>query len=294
MLTRRQLLLGLLSGVTLPALLGGYALAVEPRFRLSVTRYRVQTPRLAAMSAGRPLRIAALADFHACEPWMPVSRIEHIVATTNALKPDLIVLLGDYVAGLRRFRTAIVEMSDWSRALSHLEAPLGTYAVLGNHDWWVDGAATEDHLERTGIPVLENRAIEVAHPNGNRFWLAGLGDQWAIPLGGGRFRGVDDLDGTLEQISDDAQPVLLLAHEPDIFPRVPARVDLTLSGHTHGGQVRLPFLGAPIVPSRFGQRFAYGHITEDDRQLIVSGGLGCSMLPVRFGVPPEILLIEVG
>lgn len=294
MLTRRQLLLSLLGVVTVPALLGGYAFAIEPRFRLAVTRYRVTTPRLAAMSAGHPLRVAVLADFHACEPWMPVSRIEHIVSTTNALKPDLIVLLGDYVAGLRRFRTAIVPMRDWSQALSHLEAPLGTYAVLGNHDWWVDGAATTEHLERSGIPVLENRAIELAHPNGNPFWLAGLGDQWAIPIGGGRFRGVHDLEGTLTQITDEARPVLLLAHEPDIFPKIPARVDLTLSGHTHGGQVRLPFLGSPIVPSRFGQRYAYGHITEAGRQLVVSGGLGCSMLPVRFGVPPEILLIEMG
>ncbi len=294
MLTRRQLLLSLMGGVTLPALLGGYAFAIEPRFRLAVTRYRVKTPRLAAMSADKPLRVAVLADFHACEPWMPVSRIEHIVSTTNALKPDLIVLLGDYVAGLRRFRTAIVPMRDWSQALSYLEAPLGTYAVLGNHDWWVDGAATTEHLENSGIPVLENRAIELTHPNGNSFWLAGLGDQWAIPIGGGRFRGVDDLDGTLAQITDDTRPVLLLAHEPDIFPKIPTRVDLTLSGHTHGGQVRLPFLGSPIVPSRFGQRYAYGHITETDRQLIVSGGLGCSQLPIRFGVPPEILLIEMG
>ena len=294
MLTRRQLLLSLLGVATVPALLGGYAFAIEPRFRLAVTRYRVKTPRFAAMSAGQPLRVAVLADFHACEPWMPVSRIEHIVSTTNALKPDLIVLLGDYVAGLRRFRTAIVPMRDWSQALSHLEAPLGTYAVLGNHDWWVDGAATTEHLERSGIPVLKNRAIELAHPNGNPFWLAGLGDQWAIPIGGGRFRGVHDLDGTLAQITDEARPVLLLAHEPDIFPKIPARVDLTLSGHTHGGQVRLPFLGSPIVPSQFGQRYAYGHITETGRQLVVSGGLGCSMLPVRFGVPPEILLIEMG
>ena len=265
MLTRRQFLWSMFGGVALPGLLGGYAFAIEPRFRLSVTGYRIRTPRLSALSAGKPLRVAVLADFHTCEPWMPVSRIKHIVATTNELKPDLIVLLGDYVAGLRRFRTAIVPMRDWSRSLSHLEAPLGTYAVLGNHDWWVDGTATADHLESSGIPVLEKRAIQVTHPNGNRFWLAGLGDQWAIPLGGERFRSVDDLAGTLGQIADDTQPVLLPAHEPDIFPRVPARVDLMLSGHTHGGQVRLPFLGAPVVPSRYGQRFAYGHITEDDR-----------------------------
>ncbi len=224
---------------------------------------------------------------------MPVSRIEHIVTRTNRLDPDLIVLLGDYVAGMRRFRSAIVPMRDWSRALSHLSAPLGTYAVLGNHDWWVDGPAAAQHLELAGIPVLENNAVAIELPTGGRFWLAGLGDQLAIPMGGGRFRGVDDLEGTLAKITDSSSPALLLAHEPDIFPKVPSRIDLTLSGHTHGGQVRLPFVGAPLVPSRYGQRFAYGHIVDQKRQLIVSGGLGCSILPVRFRVPPEIVLIEV-
>lgn len=104
--------------------------------------------------------------------------------------------------------------------------------------------------------------------------------------------GVDDLGGTLAKVTDKA-PIVLLAHEPDIFPSVPARVALTLSGHTHGGQVRL--LGySPVVPSRFGNRYAYGHIVEQDRHLVVSGGLGCSGLPVRFGVPPEIVFLELG
>ncbi len=98
--------------------------------------------------------------------------------------------------------------------------------------------------------------------------------------------------GTLAKITDDA-PVILLAHEPDIFPRVPDRVAITLSGHTHGGQVRL-FGYSPVVPSRFGNRYAYGHVVEDNRHLLVSGGLGCSILPVRFGSPPEIVMLELG
>ena len=93
-------------------------------------------------------------------------------------------------------------------------------------------------------------------------------------------------------MTDDA-PVILMAHEPDIFPEVPARVALTVSGHTHGGQVRL-FGWSPIVPSAYGNRYAYGHVVEDDRSLVVSGGLGCSILPVRFGVPPEIVIVELG
>nr|WP_245265783.1 hypothetical protein [Mesorhizobium sp. LNJC394B00] len=132
--------------------------------------------------------------------------------------------------------------------------------------------------------------------NGYGFWIAGLADQLALlpnkAAGRDRFEGLDDLDGTLAKIIDQA-PVILLAHEPDIFPKVPGRVSLTLSGHTHGGQVRL-FGYSPVVPSRFGNRFAYGHVVENDRNLIVSGGLGFSIAPVRFGMRPEILQIDLG
>ncbi|WP_136658806.1 metallophosphoesterase [Nitratireductor sp. XY-223] len=296
MISRRSLLKAMAGGVVLAGAMGSYAFGFEPRFRLIETRYRIRTPRLDALNdeSGRPLRIAVLADFHACEPWMPLTRIAYIVRRTNALQPDLIVLLGDFVAGLKRFRSAIVPMASWAAALAELNAPLGTFAVLGNHDWWVDAPAATGHLTSVGIPVLENTATMIERPEGGRFWLAGLGDQLAIPIGGGRFRGVDDLAGTMAQIGDQDSAVVLLAHEPDIFPEVQPRVDLTLSGHTHGGQVRLPFVGAPVVPSRYGQRYAQGHIVEDGRQLVVSAGLGCSMLPVRFGVPPEIVIIETG
>jgi predicted MPP superfamily phosphohydrolase len=176
------------------------------------------------------------------------------------------------------------------------------HAILGNHDWWLDKGAqaagcspvfVRRTLERIGIPVYENDAVRLSH-KGHSFWLAGLGDQLALraTCSGRRcYRGVDDLAGTLAKATDDA-PVLLLAHEPDVFPRVPDRVSLTLAGHTHGGQVRL-FGYSPVVHSRYGNRYAYGHVIEDGRQLVVSGGLGCSILPVRFGVPPEIVLIEL-
>lgn len=296
MITRRMILKLLAGGVVGATALGGYAFALEPRFRLVTTTYRVKTPRFEALAGnfGRPLRVAALADLHACEPWMPVTRIEHIVRRTNALKPDVIVLLGDYVTGLGRFRTASVPIPAWSAALGNLRAPQGVYAVLGNHDWWVDAPAARSELQNAGIVVLENRAVAISFGDGGHYWLAGLGDQLAIPNGRGWYDGVDDLPGTLAQIGDEESPAILLAHEPDIFPKVSGRFDLTLSGHTHGGQVNFPFFGAPIIPSRYGQRYAYGHVTEEGRQLIVSGGLGCSMIPVRFRVPPEIVLIEMG
>jgi predicted MPP superfamily phosphohydrolase len=152
-----------------------------------------------------------------------------------------------------------------------------------------------------GVPVLENRAVKLHHA-GQPFWLAGLSTQIAFHIGydrerGGRFIGLDDLPATLAQASDGA-PIILLAHEPDIFARLPdlapnAPIAVTLAGHTHGGQVRL-FNWSPYIPSAYGDRFAHGHIVEEGRDLIVSAGLGTSGPPVRFGVPPEIVLVDLG
>jgi predicted MPP superfamily phosphohydrolase len=281
MISRRDLL-RLIGG----AFLGGagmlsYAL-FEPRYRLVTTTYRFTPPRWPKLD--RPLRVAAIADVHACDPWMPLPRIEEIVRVTNALKPDLIVLLGDYVAGIFRFKTRVIEMSDWGAALGKLEAPLGKFAVLGNHDWSWDGDGVRRALTDNGIPVFENQASKLKTPSGFEFWLAGLDDQIARR---------HDLPKTMRAITDDA-PVLLLAHEPDIFSEVADRVSLTLCGHTHAGQIRIPGYGAVFVPSRYGTRYAYGHIVEGGRNLVVSAGLGCTYLPVRFGAPPEIVLLELG
>lgn len=249
---------------------------------------------------------------------MTVERIERIVTRTHALAPDAILLLGDYVVGNRLGRIGRpLDYGSWTKALSGLRAPLGVHAVLGNHDWWDDADAQARRggpvrarvtLERVGVPVYENDVVRLQKGT-EPFWLAGLGDQWAFwPRVRRRGRrpsemtgmGVDDLAGTLAKITDSA-PVILMAHEPDIFLEVPGRVSLTVSGHTHGGQVRL-FGYSPIIPSRYGRRFDYGHIVEHDgegpnrveKNLIVSGGLGVSGVPVRFGVPPEIVVIEIG
>lgn len=299
MLTRRKFLQLFGAAIVSGSAMAGYAFGIEPLLRLRAQRHEIRPKN---WPQGLRLKIAVVSDLHACRPWMDEPRIELVVAQTNALGADLIVLLGDYTAG-HRFTSGEVHAKDWSRALAGLSAPLGVFAVLGNHDWWEDETAqrrgtgpTFVHraLGNVGIPVLENDAVRLTK-GGEVFWLAGLGDQIAF-LGRGRskyddMRGIDDLPGTLKQVSDDA-PVILLAHEPDIFPDVPDRVAVTLSGHTHGGQVRL-FGYSPIVPSVHGNRFAYGHVEEAGRHLVVSGGLGCSILPVRFGVPPEITVVEL-
>lgn len=289
MVTRRTFLRTLGLGAAASVGLSSYSVA-EPRLRLVTTRYNLNPVNWPA--GGAPLRIAALADLHACDPWMPVERIEAIVEQTNRLKPDVTVLLGDYVTGA--FPSEPVASEDWGRALGKLEAPLGVYAVLGNHDWWTDLHGVRKALSGNGIRVMENEAVLIPRTGATDVWLAGLGDQLAHRIGRGKIRGADDMPGTLRQIKDDGAPAILMAHEPDIFPRVPDRFSLTLSGHTHGGQVALPVIGRPVMPTGASGRYAYGHIHEGDRHLVVSGGLGCSSLPIRFGVPPEVVLIEVG
>ena len=307
MITRRGFMTGTL-GVTGTGLAGGgYALA-EP-FRLLRTHYALPLP---SWSQGPSVRLAVIADLHANDPWMSLARIRSIVDKTNELGADAILLLGDYVASHRINRlSGFIAPEDWAGALARLEAPLGVHAVLGNHDWWADVAlqrrrtgfpASYFALNAVGIRVLENGAVRL-EKDGKPFWLAGLGDQWAFwprsetekeankLRAGSVYSGVHDVASTLAAITDDA-PAILMAHEPDIFASLPERFALTVSGHTHGGQINL--LGyTPVVPSAFGSRYVYGHVVEGGRHLVVSAGLGCSGLPIRFGRPPEIVSIDL-
>lgn len=290
MLSRRHFLLR--AALATPFLFGGYAFAIEPQ-RLVVTHYRI-TPR--QWPAGLVLKIAVLADIHAINPWMSPAHIERIARATNVLTPDIVLLAGDYEASMPLYGIgSYVSMEDCAKALSLLRAPLGVHAVLGNHDLGRRGNWGEN-VRRAfvahAIPVMENDVLRLTK-DGQPFWLLGLGDQW----GGRGGAGLDDLPGTLAKVTDEA-PAILLAHEPDIFAALPKRdrqrrIALTISGHTHGGQVHIPFYGPRGVPSRYGRRYAYGHIVEDNRHLVVSGGLGMTAIPVRFGVPPEIVVITL-
>ncbi len=274
------------AGLLMPAT-AAYA-AAEAAHDLVITNYRLTPP---GWPAGRRLTITAIADIHAGGPNMGLARVRDVVDASNALNSDLIVVLGDYFA-THRFVTEHVPAPAWAGELARLRAPLGVHSILGNHDWWYGITRVRKAFAQVRLPLMENDAVLIGEP-GRRFWLAGLGDQLAHYVGPSVFRGEDDLAGTLKKITTD-DPVILLVHEPDIFTQVPERVSLTIAGHTHGGQIRLPFVPPVWAPSEFGARFAYGHIVERGRHLIVSGGLGCSKVPLRFGVPPEILRIELG
>ena len=231
----------------------------------------------------RALRVAVLTDLHIGSPFNGLGKLRETVARTNAARPDLICLLGDLVIqgviGGRFVAPEVIAME-----LANLRAPAGIVAVLGNHDGWFDHDRVRLALEQADVRVLEDTAASINTPNGP-VWVAGVSDLWT---------GRHDLSAALASVPPDGVPVLLLTHNPDIFPDVPARVTLTLAGHTHGGQVRFPLVGAPIVPSRFGQRFAAGHVVEGGRHLFVATGIGTSILPVRFRVPPAVTILTVG
>ncbi len=290
-LTRRRFLATGLAGAAGLLSLGGYSVAVEPRLRLNVTRNDLA---LAAWPADRPpLRIAFLADLHAVEPWMPMSRVEEIVAETNALGADVILLLGDYMSNIHP-RSRRIGPKEIAGALAGLKAPLGVHGVLGNHDYMGRGdpRPVTSAFEAAGIDMLLNRAVKI-EVDGHRFWLSGTESMHAIPGASPARHGRHDLAAALAGIDDDL-PVVHMAHEPYLFRKVPKRVMLTLSGHTHGGQIGIPGVGR-LVGMRGPTRNPWirGHYEVDGRHLVVSSGLGMSNVPIRFLVPPEINLVEI-
>ncbi|HEU0251912.1 MAG TPA: hypothetical protein VFR12_02695, partial [Pyrinomonadaceae bacterium] len=152
----------------------------------------------------------------------------------------------------------------------------------GNHDWWYNGGKVRQALEQNGIKVLEDEVLQV-NARGTSLWLIGLSDLWT------RKPKIIETTSTIPE----GQPVIALTHNPDIFPQLPERVQLLLAGHTHGGQVRFPLIGSVVESSKFGERYGAGHVFENNHHLFVSTGIGTSIMPVRFGVPPEIVLLTL-
>lgn len=274
-----------------------YGLWWEPAMMLRVVRWRVGVPEWRGRT---PQRLVIISDLHAGWPQISLDRVSRIVDRANALNPDVAILLGDYSAA-HPFTWGHTGKREIIDRLRHFTAPGGTYGVVGNHDWWQDADAqrnrcgpieTERELEAAGIPVLDNKAVRIGGADG--FWLAGVGEQRPFDNGPDG-EGMDDLEAALEGVTDEA-PIVLLAHEPDLFDhldKASRRVTLTLSGHTHGGQIRI-FGGAPLIHVSQNEKWSWGRYDDDDgRVLVVSGGIGCSVLPLRVGVPPEITVVDL-
>ncbi|WP_337187744.1 metallophosphoesterase [Phenylobacterium sp.] len=264
-------------------LLAVWAVLIEPR-TLTVRHVAVDSPGW----RGPPLRIGVLSDTHVGSGHVTVPGLRRTLARLNAERPDLIVFLGDYAGGHLpegdRSPADRAAVLDGAAALAEARAPLGRYAVLGNHDWWFGGPSVEAAVRGAGVPVLENAAVRIARPEG-AFWLAGLADLYSA-------RSAPSAAAALGEVPA-SEPAIVLTHWPDTFPGVPDRVALTLAGHSHCGQVNLPFVGRPVLPSPGSARWPCGLYREGKRRLYVTGGVGTSILPVRFRAPPEIVIVTL-
>jgi predicted MPP superfamily phosphohydrolase len=255
-----------------------WAAWIEPR-RLVVREQDLALPHWPERLSG--VRAGVLSDLHAGVPHMGLQAIRRAIDELNAREPDVHLLLGDYLDASQFLRRDLAP-ERVAEELGRLRAPLGTVAVIGNHDWRSSGDRMWRALQDVGITVLEDRAVELHAPGGS-FWVAGLGDL--------RHRR-PDIGAALRDVPRDA-PVLVLSHDPDMFPGVPTRVSLTLAGHTHGGQVAIPLLRRPLMPSYYGERYARGHVVEHGRHLLVTSGLGTSGLPIRLFAPPEVHILTL-
>ena len=266
----------LLAGFAAGTAVAAYAAAVEP-WRLLLRHHTIPLPGW----RGAPLRVGILADIHAALPQMSPGRVARIARRLLAEAPELVLLPGDFVTTRNPF-VRMLPVEPVAAALAELAAAVPTFAVLGNHDWHYCGTLVTRALETAGITVLANTATRLDLAD-RPLWLAGIDDM---------FTGHDDLDRALERV-DGTDPLLLLSHVPDIFPHVPPEVGLTVAGHTHGGQVRIPFYGPIRTLSRLPRHMTYGLHQQEGRHLYVSGGVGVSNVPVRFACPPEIALLTL-
>jgi predicted MPP superfamily phosphohydrolase len=210
---------------------------------------------------------------------MTLSRLERIVAQVSALRPDIVLIAGDFISD-KRMATRHYSLAEAIAPLALLRPRLATIAVLGNHDYWRAAGEARRALHDAGAILLENSAVEVGP-----LAIGGLADPYTRH---------DDPAATIRQMRALPGARLLLAHSPDPFPDLPADIGLMLAGHTHCGQVRLPLIGAVSTMSRYGQRYACGLIREQGRTLIVTAGLGTSGLPLRLGAVPDLWLVTIG
>jgi len=288
-------------GVTLIVAIGlvllAYGYFIEPD-RLIVRSETIFVKRWNPAFDG--LRIAVLGDIHGGSNSITEERLREIVAKTNEQAPDLIVLLGDYVAHYSPFNpmrergAVLMPPATIFQNLAGLKAKCGVYAVLGNHDGWYGDGLIAGEITRQGYQVLQNKVISI-EKSGQHLRILGLRDHLSLPSNWAR-------------ISSDAKKVLdgsgegdliVLEHSPDILPAVTDELAISpdlklfLAAHTHGGQIRFPWIGAPVLPSSYGQKYASGHVNDHGVDMFVTSGIGTSVLPFRFMVPPEIVILTI-
>jgi len=288
--TRRRMLNWGLRGAAIAVLGKGWYNTLPQN--LEITRQTIAIPGIP--DAFRGLRIAQLTDLHAS--WMVDNALFRRAAELVAeVRPDLIVLTGDFISGSTKFLSGHVgefnarDLEESVAALGMLKAPLGIYGVLGNHDFWSGAPAVEaitrSYAATLGVQWLRNCGVAVSR-NGSTIELLGVDDYWEASC---------SLSTALKH-SDARRVRILLSHNPDINEEIDslgARIDLVISGHTHGGQVVLPLIGQPVMPSRFGQRYRVGLVADGARQTFIGRGIGHLVAPTRIDCPPEIAILTL-
>lgn len=245
---------------------------VEPA-RLIERDYRLPLAHWSPQCDG--VRVDVVSDLHVGSPHNGLAQLDVLVQRLQASDSDLVLMAGDYVI-LSVFLGTYVPSDQIAAHLRPLARSKPVYAVLGNHDWWKNGPQISQRFADAGIHMIDNRALPV-QVRDCRFWLVGLGDM---------LEGHPKIPETFAQVPEDS-PVLALTHEPRLWPKIRGSVALTVAGHTHGGQINLLPRAAPGTFSA-DSAFQAGWIRQDGRDLFVSPGIGTSIVPVRFGVPPEI------
>ena len=226
-----------------------------------------------------PIRILLLSDTHVAGPDMPPERLARIVGDLNRLKPDLVLIAGDLVSE-KRVATHIYTADEIVAPLGKLRAPLGVLVAPGNHDHWFEPDALRGALEKQGIRVLQNEAVKVGP-----LIVGGVDDDYSRH---------DDVPGTLSAMNTLGPGVpIILSHSPDIVPSVKRPMAAIFAGHTHCGQIRLPWIGALSYVSRYDDRFACGDIKDGNQRVFVGAGLGTSILPLRYGASPDVWLVKL-
>lgn len=253
-----------------------WSILIEPRW-IAARNLDVSLPSSGSLAG---LKVVVASDWHFTKRplWrvMTVERAQSIVNKINASHPDIVLLPGDFIADSDYKPTiAATAEEEIASVLGQIRAPLGVYAVLGNHEWWFGGKKFKNALSKHGIQVIENEAVPIKETGA---WIVGVGDD---------FTGHAKPKLALKKLPNNA-PALIMMHDPAVFAEFPPNLNaISFAGHTHGGQVYLPWLGALVLPGRASRAWAYGWVKENENKMYVTSGLGVSILPVRFNMRPE-------
>jgi predicted MPP superfamily phosphohydrolase len=270
-----------------------WAFVIEPG-SLNVTHYDLKVKNWSPKLNG--FKIVAVSDIHGGANFIDEEKLRKIVELANEQDADLIVLLGDYVSQQNLdFRKLHMPMATIADNLKGLRAKHGVYAIIGNHDGWYDRKIVRYELERVGLPVLENEAVSI-EKNGERLRIVGLPDfmSGSVPE-----NNIPTAREGLKLLGNEEGKIIVLTHNPDDIAYVTEKASLSselvlfLAGHTHGGQCRFPIIGAPVVPSAHKQKYAAGHVRDKNVDMFITTGIGTSLIPVRFMVPPEISVLNI-